>query len=46
MLSVVIPAFNEQETVAAAAREIGRVLTEAQIPYELVFVDDGSRDET
>ncbi len=46
MLSVVIPAYNEQETVAAAAREIGRVLEQAQIDHELIFVDDGSRDRT
>ena len=46
MLSVVIPAYYEEETVPAAAREIGRVLREAHIEYELVFVDDGSKDAT
>ncbi len=46
MLSVVIPAYCEEETVPAAAREIGRILREAHIEYELVFVDDGSKDAT
>ncbi len=46
MLSVVIPAYNEQETVAAAAREIAAVLETAEISYELLFVDDGSKDGT
>lgn len=46
MLSVVIPAYNEEATVPAAAREIGKVLTEAAIAHELIFVDDGSRDNT
>ena len=46
MLSVVIPAYCEQETVPMAAREIGRVLREAHIDYELIFVDDGSKDAT
>ena len=46
MLSVVIPAYCEEETVSAAAREIGRVLRDAHIEYELVFVDDGSKDAT
>ncbi len=46
MLSVVIPAYNEQETVAAAAEEISRVLFAAEIPHELVFIDDGSKDRT
>ena len=46
MLSVVIPAYCEQETVHFAAKEIGRILQEAHIDYELVFVDDGSKDAT
>lgn len=46
MLSVVIPAYYEEETVPAAAREIHNVLAEAAIPHELIFVDDGSKDAT
>ena len=46
MLSVVIPAFNEQEMVPAAAGQIDGILSRAGIPHELIFVDDGSRDAT
>lgn len=46
MLSVVLPAYNEQEMVPVAASEISKVLTAAEIPHELVFVDDGSKDLT
>lgn len=46
MLSVVIPAYNEQVMVPQAAREISRILTQGEIPYELIFVDDGSADAT
>lgn len=46
MLSVVIPAYCEEEMVPVAAREIGRILQETHIEYELVFVDDGSKDAT
>ena len=46
MLSVVIPAFNEQEMVPAAAEQIDGVLSRAGIPHELIFIDDGSRDAT
>lgn len=46
MLSVVIPAYNEGELVLTAARTISGVLREANISYELVFVDDGSKDDT
>lgn len=46
MLSVVIPAFNEQEMVPAAAGKIDGILSRAGIPHELIFIDDGSRDAT
>lgn len=46
MLSVVIPAYNEEKLISLAARRIGGVLRQAGIPYELVFVDDGSADRT
>ena len=46
MLSVVIPAYNEEKLIGLAAQRIGEVLRGADIPYELVFVDDGSADRT
>ncbi len=46
LLSVVIPAFNEEAMIADAAGEILHVLDGAGIPCELVFVDDGSKDAT
>lgn len=46
MLSVVIPAYNEEEMVPVAAKTVAQVLRDAGIAYELVFVDDGSRDRT
>ena len=36
MLSVVIPAFNEQEMVPAAAEQIDGILSRAGIPHEPV----------
>ncbi len=46
MLSVIVPAFNEEENIQPMAKRVGQVLDGAQIPYELVFVDDGSSDAT
>lgn len=46
MLSVVIPAYNEEEMVPLAAKEIDALLTGEQIDHELIFVDDGSKDKT
>ena len=41
-LSVVLPAYNEELMVGKTCRVLAQVLTEAQIPYELVVVNDGS----
>lgn len=46
MLSVVIPAYHEQEMVAIAAKRMAEILVQAKIDYELIFVDDGSKDRT
>ncbi len=45
-LSVVLPAYNEELMVEKACRTLREVLTGAGISYELVLVDDGSRDCT
>lgn len=46
MLSVIIPAYNEEENIGPAADTIGTVLRNADIGYELIFVNDGSTDES
>lgn len=46
VLSVVLPAYNEEKMVLRAAETVGGVLKKAEISYELVFVDDGSADHT
>ncbi|MDO4343738.1 MAG: glycosyltransferase family 2 protein [Eubacteriales bacterium] len=46
IMSVVLPAYNEEKMIAKAAQVIGEVLKNAGISYELVFVDDGSKDAT
>lgn len=46
MLSVVLPAYNEEKMIRKAAAVIDEILTGAQIPYELIFVNDGSKDRT
>ena len=46
MVSVIMPSYNEEKMIALAAETVARILREENIPYELVFVDDGSRDAT
>ncbi|MBK8506190.1 MAG: glycosyltransferase family 2 protein [Saprospiraceae bacterium] len=43
-LSIVIPAYNEKESIAATLRELERVLVEAGIDYETLVVNDSSSD--
>lgn len=46
MLSVILPSFNEEDNISNTAAVIGEVLEENEIDYELIFVDDGSRDNS
>jgi dolichol-phosphate mannosyltransferase len=44
--SVVIPAHNEQESIGLTVGAVAEALREAEIDYEIVVVDDASRDRT
>jgi polyisoprenyl-phosphate glycosyltransferase len=46
MVSIVIPIFNEQENLPELRRRISAALEESKVEWEVVFVDDGSRDES
>lgn len=45
-LSVVLPAYNEELMVAKTCRVLKEILDNAGIDYELVLVNDGSKDHT
>ena len=44
--SIVVPFYNEQENVSPLYVKLTEVMEGLGEPYELVFVDDGSRDNT
>ncbi len=46
MLSIVIPVFNEAESLASLHSELRQVATEHQYELELIIVDDGSTDRS
>ena len=46
LLSIIIPAFNEEENICNTAQVVQGIMEEALIPYEMVFVSDGSKDST
>lgn len=45
-LSVVIPVFNEAQSLGPLYRRLARTLAELGRSHEIIFVDDGSRDES
>lgn len=45
-LSVVIPAYNEEKNIRVLITEVVRILSATKYDYELILVDDGSRDNT
>lgn len=45
-LSVVIPLFNEEESLPELAQWIANVMDTNQYSYEIIFVDDGSKDNS
>lgn len=45
-ISVVAPCYNEAEVLTELHRRLSAVLQGLDIPYEIVLVDDGSRDKT
>ena len=46
VLSIVLPAYNEEQNIANTASVLDQALTEQGIDYEMVFISDGSRDGT
>jgi dolichol-phosphate mannosyltransferase len=45
-LSVVVPCYNEQESIHACHEKLTEVLSALKESYEIVYVDDGSQDKT
>lgn len=45
-LTVIVPAYNEEENIAPAASRLDGILKKAKIPHVILFVDDGSTDKT
>jgi glycosyltransferase involved in cell wall biosynthesis len=45
-VSVVIPAYNEEDGIRGVVSRVGRVLAGAGVEHEVIVVDDGSSDNT
>ncbi len=45
-LSIIIPLYNEEESVNPLVNEIKKALKQVDVAYEIIFVDDGSNDNS
>ncbi|MFC1568993.1 glycosyltransferase family 2 protein [bacterium] len=45
-LSVIIPVFNEADSIQELVQEISDVLSSQKMTYEILFIDDGSKDNS
>ncbi len=46
LISIVVPVYNEQENVRYFYQEVRKYMDPLEYLYELIFVDDGSTDDT
>ncbi len=46
MLSIIIPSYNEQDNIDRTFNTIRNILKSSDIPFEVIFIDDGSDDLT
>lgn len=45
-ISYIVPAYNEENSVAETIRRLHNVLKTVSVPYEIIVVNDGSSDKT
>lgn len=46
LLSLIVPCYNEQDAIPIFYKEAKRVLEDMRVDYELLFINDGSKDHT
>ncbi len=46
LLSIVLPSYNEEQNIANTAQVLSDLLESEKIEYELIFINDGSKDGT
>ncbi|MDP2918579.1 MAG: glycosyltransferase, partial [bacterium] len=46
MLSIIIPVYNEEAVIKTLIHALKNVLSHIVTPYEIIFVNDGSTDDS
>ena len=45
-IGIIVPCYNEEESLPLFYKEMNRVIKQMDVDYELLFVNDGSKDDT
>ena len=45
-LSIIVPLFNEEQNIGALNQRIVDVLNSMSVSYEIIYINDGSKDNT
>lgn len=45
-ISVIVPCYNEEESIMIFYEEINKIIKKMKLKFELIFIDDGSSDKT
>jgi len=46
LISIIVPLFNEEKNILKLYHELTKVLTKTKKSYEIIFVNDGSKDKS
>ncbi len=46
LISIVVPCYNEEETIPAFYKEVTGVMKKMNVEFEIIIIDDGSKDKT
>ena len=44
ILSIIVPCYNEEEVLPLFYEEVTKVLYTLDVDYDIIYVDDGSKD--
>ena len=45
-ISVIIPVYNEEENIYLLHERLSQIMQQMKVTYELIFINDGSRDQS
>lgn len=45
-ISIIIPSYNEEQLIKNTSKVVSDIMNQNNIPFEILFVDDGSKDGT